>query len=1054
MWKNWPLSTFRGRRFYLSVFAFITTNFIFGQDFLNFQSFEHLPTFPSASLHDIAQDEYGFIWLATAEGLVKFDGSRFETAKTSLGDGRKLPTEAFFNVFSDSKNQIWGGTFSGGLYRVDLSINKAFHYSSSKDQINTITDDRIKRVYEDPEGRIWVGCHKEGFCLYRPKTDDFKCYKPSDILNKRDLERFLDDILSFHFQAGALWVGTLNGVLRFEPKTEELEYIDYLEILQNPKTVKGSANGVREICPINENEFMFLPYSSDPVAFIYNISKKEVRAIRLISNNKAIARSAYSIFKDGNEILYTEESKVAKINTTDWSVTWTDTSAQFHNKPINFRYLFNDKKGNKWGISKRELYLFRSQKFPESTINLPFISESLFELDNENILFLGDGSPTAGVYNLNNKNIHLFNYQLGGVPKNNVDIKKVFRSNDGHIYGHSNDQIYEYNSTTGNFSTRWSFPDYFSATSFESIISGYLDSNDNYWFGTKNSGILRVDLIENKIYEYKNDPILNSSTIVYNGYPKGFFHDDENRIWYGTDVGFGYFDHKKNEFVNFPFSEYKTNDPAFPMKGISLIKKDKKGRIWVAENHHGFGYFDIQKKTIKTFSEKDGLWDCHIRDMIVDKAGDIWISHWKGISRINALDLRVENFGPESGFSENSNLFLFEDGSIGVFKFGQVQKIWPEKIAEIDVKPQVTLHDFKVFDKTLNLEKNWNEVEKINLTYEQDFFSIYFGAINFQNPSVQEIQYRLDGLHDEWINTEDRNYVSFANVGGGDYTFKFRARLKSRKWGEVKKLKISIAYPFWETWWFYLLALSSITGIIYAFYDYRIKKITEKEELKSQFQVQLAEVEMTALRAQMNPHFLFNCLNSIKLFFVENNVESATEYLTKFSKLIRLILQNSNTKLVCLADEIEALNLYIEMEKMRFDNQFEYSINIAPVIDTQHLEIPPLLLQPYVENAIWHGLVHTNQPNRLQISVEKQNGYLTCTIEDNGIGREAARKRNRGREPRKKSLGMEITQDRINLIQRLYKVETKVSVIDLKNEDGSSGGTKVIITMPLQIQQD
>jgi LytS/YehU family sensor histidine kinase len=151
--------------------------------------------------------------------------------------------------------------------------------------------------------------------------------------------------------------------------------------------------------------------------------------------------------------------------------------------------------------------------------------------------------------------------------------------------------------------------------------------------------------------------------------------------------------------------------------------------------------------------------------------------------------------------------------------------------------------------------------------------------------------------------------------------------------------------------------------------------------------------------------------------------------------------------MVLLSDELKALKLYIEMEKMRFDNQFEYRIIVAENVSPHHLEIPQLILQPFVENAIWHGLVHEDRPNLLKISIEKRDRKTLCIIEDNGIGREEAHNRKRNHQFHKKSMGMAITQNRIELTRNLYQIETKVEIIDLKDENGSATGTRVVLSI-------
>lgn len=230
-------------------------------------------------------------------------------------------------------------------------------------------------------------------------------------------------------------------------------------------------------------------------------------------------------------------------------------------------------------------------------------------------------------------------------------------------------------------------------------------------------------------------------------------------------------------------------------------------------------------------------------------------------------------------------------------------------------------------------------------------------------------------------------------------------------------------------------------------------KILEEQrfkQLETVFEQRLAETEMSALRAQMNPHFIFNCLNSIKLYTLENDSITASEYLSKFSKLIRLVLENSRSEKITLENELETLCLYMDMEAMRFKNKVKYHVEIADDIDTQFIEIPPLLLQPYVENAIWHGLMHREEGGTIEIKVtQPHDNLLLVVITDNGIGRQAAAHLKSKSATKQKSLGMKMTTERIELINQKFQNQTQVQVIDLVDTEGSALGTKVVVEIPI-----
>lgn len=222
------------------------------------------------------------------------------------------------------------------------------------------------------------------------------------------------------------------------------------------------------------------------------------------------------------------------------------------------------------------------------------------------------------------------------------------------------------------------------------------------------------------------------------------------------------------------------------------------------------------------------------------------------------------------------------------------------------------------------------------------------------------------------------------------------------------------------------------------------------QQMETAFEQKLAETEMMALRSQMNPHFIFNCLNSIKFFALKNDGKAAAEYLTKFSRLMRLVLENSRAEKIPLHNELEALELYLEMEAMRFNDKLTYQITVDKEIDAAFVEIPPLLIQPYVENAIWHGLMHKPGGGKVKIHLSQTGpDTLQVIIADDGIGRSKAAEVKSKSVTRHKSFGMKMTSERIHLINQLYESQTRVLVNDLIDAAGEPCGTEVVISIPI-----
>jgi len=222
-------------------------------------------------------------------------------------------------------------------------------------------------------------------------------------------------------------------------------------------------------------------------------------------------------------------------------------------------------------------------------------------------------------------------------------------------------------------------------------------------------------------------------------------------------------------------------------------------------------------------------------------------------------------------------------------------------------------------------------------------------------------------------------------------------------------------------------------------------EVDKLENLNMQFQKDLAEQKLEALRSHMNPHFIFNSLNSIKRFIIENDQKKAVFYLNKFSKLIRKILSSSISKQVTLAEEIEFSNLYVNIENIRFSNKIIYETEIAENITLNTIKVPSMLLQPFLENAIWHGLSSKKGEKKIKLSVAKDEDMLNICIQDNGIGRENSIKINNQKILKKDSLGIQLTHDRLKTFAKLHSGKFELKINDLKDQDGNPIGTQVII---------
>lgn len=308
-------------------------------------------------------------------------------------------------------------------------------------------------------------------------------------------------------------------------------------------------------------------------------------------------------------------------------------------------------------------------------------------------------------------------------------------------------------------------------------------------------------------------------------------------------------------------------------------------------------------------------------------------------------------------------------------------------------------------------------------------------------PNALQFYKEFDSLHDSIFAGEKRE-----EIAGKQMQYAFDKREDSIKAENSKQQALAAAALKQQR----TVNNAVITGAAvlllaaaFVFIFYKRRRDAFQKQKEAEFRLQVSDTEMKALRAQMNPHFIFNSLNSISDYISKNDTRSADYYLTRFARVMRMILENSEKKEVSLSEDLKVLELYMQLESMRMNNAFTYEIVVDEAIDPENTLIPPLILQPFVENSIWHGLANKKGAGKITIRIQKQNDMLHCIVEDNGIGRQKAIAL--GRPPEKSSLGMKITLARIDIINKLKKSKAGVELSDLAE------GTRVNLVLPLEM---
>ncbi|GAB5555244.1 MAG: hypothetical protein Sapg2KO_48350 [Saprospiraceae bacterium] len=626
------------------------------------------------------------------------------------------------------------------------------------------------------------------------------------------------------------------------------------------------------------------------------------------------------------------------------------------------------------------------------------------------------------------------------------------------------------------------------------LTTFYLDQEENIWLGT-NQGLFKIRTGDFFCKKIDLDPPLfkeNYRNQITNLQQQG------DTLFVGTQNGLYLIDSKENKVLKSYFVD--GNKDGYPRQGTnnairSIYLDQLPEKLWISLNDRlceldlfsgSFTFFENNSTSDKTAWLKQGF--IHKDSLIFspsDRLGLVRFNRNNNDFSISLISESIHLFGSNDVFSLialNDTIAMLSAFNWGtglynlrtnqykwlsvpsILKFGYHQLdqdhhgyIWSGVGNNIFRSNRaLTLPDGLATQSIIdiscltvnNIQKGIPSLEQYPVYQLEEYersIDLTFALTNRYLFDQVSMEYQLNGK--EWSAIEDPNKISIHKLVKGKNTVKLRAQTNHTTIAE-RNLIIKVDFPFYKTFWFYFGLTTILLGLGAAFGRYKIAHIRKEERLKANFNKKLAVTESMALRSQINPHFIFNTLNSIKYYAIAKSPSETGEFINRFSALIRQVLENSKQHLIPLGEEISTLNNYIEVEKLRFRNAFESKIIVDPAIDQDFCMIPPSLTQPFVENSIWHGLMHKEGHKKLEIRFTQNENIILCQIIDNGIGRLAAKKINKSKTS-KSSLGMQITKDRIEHLQTLYGIQSHFEIIDLYDDEGLAKGTEVSISFSI-----
>lgn len=502
-----------------------------------------------------------------------------------------------------------------------------------------------------------------------------------------------------------------------------------------------------------------------------------------------------------------------------------------------------------------------------------------------------------------------------------------------------------------------------------------------------------------------------------------FYQKSEHKIWLSTLKGL------------MVFSE--TNAPQIfdSIYATSIIEHNKS--IWVATKDQGIYRFENGKITHHLTSKKELLSDIVYKLLAVNN--NIFISHEHGLQVYDLQTGKSSNFDQTDGlFSNRISDFTVQNNMVWVITNKGLQFFNYKDVSKNLSPPNIIINQVFVNDSLVDF--NTDKTSFFN--YNENRITINFITTSYHHQGRLKYAYKINELGNKWQYKDFKdNTVEFISLQPGSYTFTVKSISENGIESSPISYRFIISPPFWQTWWFYVILASIFVGITILIYRFELKKQRRKIELQNE----LNASKLIAIQSQMNPHFIFNAINSIQDLILKGDIDNSYNYIIKFSKLVRQTLNFSDKEFIDIEEEIELLETYLELEKLRFKDDFEFKIHIN---NAEDIQVPPMLIQPFVENAIKHGLLHKDGLKKVDISFN-MNDTLHCTVTDNGVGRKKAQEIKDRQQKKHQSFSVNATKIRFDIMKNHYKQSLGVFYTNLE-QNGEPIGTKVLINMPFK----
>lgn len=992
----------------------------FAQQF-NIQTFTTREGLSHNDVRAAAVDSSGFLWIATWDGLSRYDGYTFKNYYHKSDDSLSLPHFSIRNVLVDRADNLF-----------------------------ILTDDRLVAIYDRD-------------------NDNFK-----------RIDQLYDGLPMFYSnisvdESGYLWLINPEMLIRFDFKEDRIDKYSISE--QSEKIRKAIPDGTPSIST-SDSKRLWLVYED-----IFEFDKT--------ADNKLVLINEYTVDRKNN-------LKDFDFNYFYWYRIYQSESGKkwlFSNAglfllderigvfaPFNGEPPLTEFKGNgflSWSSRNNGIFIYNIMDGELSRIPREY-SQLVkgITCQNRDLIWFSNTSMTGSALGLNRVIFtpdYFMNYDIP-VEKNDVpSVYSITKDKSDRIWvgmrgGNSVIRI-----TSDGKANRLNFPgssDHEDPGAVRSILA----TSDGIWIGCFKGLLLFYDFRSGEFTRHLSGlnnfrPVtinkegrlllwLSNGTIgMYNPairkVEKKYDYEpvspvykiqigEDEMIWAGLNhSAIARFDPLTGKSETFYLTENNYN--------VEDICIGDNGDIWLALLGGGVCQFNPATGRKVFYTTSDGLANNMTYSILKDKTGNFWVSTNSGISRINKVTGIIMTFGLNEGLIINEfnsgASFKDDEGQFFMGGMGGLVSFYPELINNMEGKnvgQKIIVNEITVSGEPRNFQRSVNQPDTLLMNKGENNFQVFFSSSDFINSAKTIYRYKLLGINKDWIETDSRNRsINYANLKPGWYNLQLQATDRTGSWNGSKEILIRIQPFYYETLLFRILLPSLFLFLIAGLILFYINQIKQKADQKQN------ALRLQSLQGQMNPHFIFNSLNSINYFISKNDALAANRYIADFSKLIRSILYNFNSDYISLEKEIESLEEYLKIEHLRFGDKFNYKIDMNSDLPAGQIRVSPGLVQPIVENAIWHGVRGLDRrKGNVVVTYAWDNKNLTCIIEDDGIGRKNAEVL-KSKIDQKVSKGISIVTERLNIINKLQKSNYQIVISDLYPEKEETG-TRVIVDIPVK----